>query len=197
MRRNANASYTERYAQAKKNRTDMKGTLLSLLLILIVLLSGFNCKDQTRKVSATLARTNGNDSTLNSFALSDSSLFDLRVCINKLGYPPNIPQNIYWNQPDTTGLTDIEKQDLVFKYNFDKAGKLTTYYYQGSMISGIFPLPYLFKYGNNNPALIYEINDVFFKSKYRIKYDLAMNIQWIEKLDSIGKRIEILTIEIK
>ena len=175
----------------------MKRTSRILMIILIVLLSGFNCMNQNKRVTATLTKTNGNDSTLNTFVLPDSSLLDLKLCINKFGYPPKIPQNIYWFKPDIAGLTDIEKHNLIVKYNFDKQSKLTTYYYQGSLISGIFPLPYFFKYDKNKPALICEINDGFYKTKYRIKYDTAMNIQWIEKLDSINKRIEILTIKIK
>ncbi len=167
------------------------------MVILIVLLSGFICMNQNKRVTAILTRTNGTDSTLMTLDLSDSSIVDLKFCINKFGYPPKIPRNIYWIKPDTTELTDFEKQNLVFKYNFDKAGNLTTFYYQGSMISGIFPLPYFFKYDKNNSALICEIIDGFYKIKYRINYDTVMNIQWIEKLDSINKRIEILTIRIK
>ena len=167
------------------------------MIILIVLLSGFNCMNQNKRVIATLTKATGNDSTLKTLVLSDNSILDLKFCVNGFGYPPKIPQNIYWVKPDTAGLNDFQKHNLVFKYNFDKEGKLTTFYYQGSLISGIFPLPYFFKYDKNNPSLICEINDGFYKTKYRIKYDTAMNIQWIEKLDSINKRIEILTIKIK
>lgn len=71
------------------------------------------------------------------------------------------------------------------------------YYYQGSLISGVFPLSYYFEYYKDNSAVISEIIDEFYKIKYRIKFDNIMNIQYIEKLDSDSNRLEILTINIK
>jgi hypothetical protein len=71
------------------------------------------------------------------------------------------------------------------------------YYYLGSYVSGIFPQPYFFRYCRNKPDLICEINDWFYRTKYRIKYDSLMNIQWIEKSDTINPRLEILNIKIK
>jgi hypothetical protein len=71
------------------------------------------------------------------------------------------------------------------------------YYYQGSLISGVFPFSYYFEYNNDNSAVISEIIDEFYNIKYRIKFDILMNINYIEKLDSDSKRLEILTINIK
>jgi hypothetical protein len=175
----------------------MKGILQFILVFLIAILSGFNCANQTKKVSATLTKSNGNDSILNSITLSDSSIFDLKHCIENFGYPGNIPLNIYWIKPDTSGMTSLEKENIVFKYIFDTDNKLITYYYQGSKISGIFPLPYFFLYDINKPELITQISDVFYRTKYLIKYDNDNNIEMIEKLDSLNNKIEVLTIKIK
>ena len=96
----------------------------SLIIILIVVLSGFTCKNQERRVSATLRNSNGKDSIINTFILPDSSELDLKLCIETFRYPPNIPTNIYWIMPDTTGFTNFEKQNIVLKYTFDQDGKL-------------------------------------------------------------------------
>ncbi len=175
----------------------MKKRVLSLMIILIVLLSGFDCKCQDKWVIATLTSINGNDSLLNAFIIPDSSKFDLKLCLEKFGYPPKIPTNIFWIKPDTAGFSNFEKQNIITKYQFDNEGKLSMYYYQGSLISGVFPLSYYFDYNKDNLALISEIIDEFYNIKYLVKYDNLMNIQCIEKLDSDNKRIEILTINIK
>lgn len=53
------------------------------MIILIVLLSGFDCKCQDKWVIATLTSFNGNDSLLNAFIIPDSSKIDLKLCIEK------------------------------------------------------------------------------------------------------------------
>lgn len=126
-----------------------------------------------------------------------SSKRDLKFCLKNYGYPPNLPDSIYWIKPDTTGISNLKKERLAFKYNFDPTGKVAMYYYQGSLNSGIFPLPYSFTYDKNKPELVTQIDDVFYKTKYQINYDTQNNINWIEKLDSLDKRIEILHIKIK
>ena len=130
-----------RYAQAK-NTTEMIRKLHFLILIFIVLLSGFDCKSQEQTVIATLIKSDGIDSNLNTFTYPDGSIIDLKLCIENYEYPPKIPQNIYWMKPDTTTLSEIEKLNLAIQYFFDSEGKLTGYFYQGSLISGIFPLLY-------------------------------------------------------
>ena len=167
------------------------------MIILIVLLSVFDCKCQDKLVIATLTSINWNDSLLNAFIIPDSSKIDLKLCIEKFGYPPKIPIDIFWIKPDTAGFSTFEKQNVITKYRFDNQGKLSMYYYQGSLISGVFPLSYYFEYNKDNSAVISEIIDEFYNIKYRIKFDNLMNINYIEKLDSDSKRLEILTINIK
>jgi hypothetical protein len=177
--------------------TTLKTKLLSFIIILIALLSVFDCKCQNKTITATLRIIDGNDSILNPFLLPDSSVFDLKLCVEHFGYPPKIPSNIYWRLPDTTGFTNLEKQNIVITYQFDNEGKLSMYYYQGSLISGVYPLPYFFIYDKDNSTLINEINDYFDNTKYKIMYDNSKNIRCIEKYDSLDKRIEILTINVQ
>jgi hypothetical protein len=177
----------------------MKKIQFLLQLILIVLIAGISsCSNDHRVVLASLTKDGDKEKkTFAEFKVSNSTLIDLKFCLKNYEYPPKLPENIFWVKPDTTGLSSIEKENLIFKYNFDPNGKVTGYYYQGSLISGIFPLLYSIIYDNSNPELVTQITDVFYKTTYQLKYDNLKNIQWIEKLDSFGKRIEILQIEIK
>jgi hypothetical protein len=177
----------------------MKKTHFLLQLILIVVITGIiSCSNDHRAVLATLTKEDkkGNK-VFTEIKVNDSTLIDLKFCLKNYEYPPKLPENIFWLKPDTAKLSSFEKENVIFKYNFDPSGKVRSYYYQGSQISGIFPLLYSIHYDKDKPELITQIYDVFYKTKYQIKYDNLKNVQWIEKLDSLDKRIEILLIKIK
>ncbi len=167
-----------------------------LIFFGVVLLSACNCTSQQKQAQNSLLQNNKNDYNVKTFEFPASTVVHLKTCIHKYGYPPSIPENVYWIRPDTTGLELYEKQNLLHKYHFNQQGRMDTYFYQGSMVSGIYPIAYSFKYDNHHPELVREINDDFYKISYRIEYDHATNIRWIEKLDSTGKKIEIALIKI-
>gem|GEM_PF-4962510 len=148
-------------------------------------------------VTAKLTNDIGKDSLFENCKLENRKVLDLKFCLENYKYPPKLSKDIYWTKPDTLGSSSLQKENIIFKYRFDNDGKVTMYFYQGSLISGIYPLPYFFQYDKNNPELVEKIIDGFYKIKYRIEYDESKNIRTIEKLDSLNKRIEILTLEIK
>lgn len=168
-----------------------------LIPILIVLITQISCNNHFKLVKAKLTNNVGKDSSFQDYRIKNNELLDLKFCLENYHYPPRLSKNIFWIKPDTIGYSSLQKENIAFKYKFDDKGKVTMYFYQGSMISGIFPLPYFFQYNQNNPELIENIIDEFYKIKYRIEYDELKNVRSIEKLDSLNKRIEVLTIEIK
>jgi hypothetical protein len=166
-------------------------------LILVISIALSNCSKEYKEVTGILTRNNGNDTILNCFSIENGTILDLKLCVDKFEYPPFIPEDFFWKIPDTSGYSNKEKDNLFFKYNFDTSGKVTMYYYVGSYVSDICALPYYFIYDRDKPELVYEITDWSCKTKYSIKYDDLLNVQSIEKLDSINERIEVLKIVIK
>jgi hypothetical protein len=104
--------------------------------------------------------------------------------------------NFFWTKPDSLEKSIGETGDIKYKYLFDTNGRVTLYYYQGSVISGIFPLPYQFEYESEKSDRIKLITDPFYKNAYVIHYK-NNTIHTIEKLDALNKRIEILIIDAK
>jgi len=144
-----------------------------------------------------LIRKQNNDTiSLKDTLIGFDTQIDLCFLVKNYHYPPRLPENIFWTKPDTTGYSIIEKENLKYKYNFNDEGKITLYYYQGSFISGIFPLPYFFDYDKNG-EYITRIIDGFHKIKYVINYSKSDEITSIEKIDSLNNFIEELEPVIK
>ncbi len=173
----------------------MRKILIMLKFLLTIFSLGFCYINNQREIFAQLIKTNEKDTiTFDPIKIDNSNIVDLRFCLENFKYPPKLSKDIFWIRPDTFGITIIEKENIKFKYEFDKNGRVILYYYQGSYISGIFPLPYLFKYDSKRPDKIIEVTDGFYKTKYRIEYDKNYNIKTIEKLDSLNHRLELLII---
>ena len=156
----------------------MKSTFLSLIVLFAT-----SCNMGSES-------NNNINNTYKTIVVKTNDFIDLKICVSEHLYPPHLPKNLFWAFPDTTNWTDKAKQNLVFKYRFDKTGKLQEYYYRGSVISAIFPLKNIFKYAPDNSELITEIIDPLYKSKYLIYYHHDNSIKQIEKLDSTGKVVE-------
>jgi hypothetical protein len=120
-------------------------------------------------------------------------LIDLDFLVMQIGYPPRIPQDFYWHIPDTSKISDIEKNQLFYKYRFDETGRVTLWYYLGSYISGIFPREYLFYY--DSVGHINKISDLFEKEEFYINYDNKNSISSIERKTISGELIEKLIIK--
>jgi len=150
-----------------------------------------------RTLNAYLIQKHNNDTISHYDTLvGDDSQIDLSFCLKNYHYPPKLPENIFWTKPDTTGYSIIEKENLKYKYNFNDQGKVTLYYYQGSFISGVFPLPYFFDYDKNEEHIT-RIIDGFYKTKYIVNYNKTYEITSIEKIDSLNNLIEKLELIIK
>lgn len=176
----------------------MRKTLIIVVFLLTTITLGFCYINNQRVIIAQLIKTTEKDTiTFDSIRIDNINVVDLRFCLENFKYPPKLSKDIFWIRPDTIGKTIIEKENIRFKYEFDKNGRVTLYYYQGSYISGIFPLPYLFKYDSKRPDKIVEITDLYYKTKYRIDYDKDYNITTMEKLDSLNHRLELLMISEK
>ncbi|HSY61176.1 MAG TPA: hypothetical protein VK796_04825 [Cytophaga sp.] len=156
-------------------------------------------------VQARLIRINGNNNTLlkndtiffDEIFVNGNQKIDLKFCLEKFSYPHSLPFDIYWAKPDTAGKSIDEITYIRSKYLFDKTGRVTLYYYKGSTLSGIFPLPYTFEYNSEKPNQIESIKDLYYKITYLIHYNNRNDIHTIEKIDSLNSRIEILIIDMK
>lgn len=162
-----------------------------LILLFFVLL--ISCSDNSSE-EKNLEQIMVNNQLRKTIIVKTNNKIDLKTCIKEHSYPQNIPQKFYWKIPDTTSWDEGAKIGLNVKYTFDEYGKIKQYFYQGSIISGILPLEYIFTYDVSNPNLISEISDVFYKEKYRIVYNQDNSVELIEKLDSLNNRIEIFKV---
>ncbi|NVK27761.1 MAG: hypothetical protein HWE14_06940, partial [Flavobacteriia bacterium] len=119
---------------------------------------------------------------------------DFLTCIEEHSYPPHLNRKIYWNLPDTSDWGYSAKSSIAHKYSFDSIGRVVEYYYQGSLISGQFPLTYRLEYASQNSSMITRIDDWFNKETYNIAYYDNGSVKQIEKWDSTGKIVELLSI---
>lgn len=128
----------------------------------------------------------------------DSNAKDMEaVCANapdfdfiakNFDFPPNITDNIVYKN------TIVKKQDepqMSNLYNmFDSLGRVRTYFYTGSMVSGISPQGYLFEYADNTPIIL-RLTDDADHSTYNIIYSDG-RISAIKHYDIEGNLLESL-----
>lgn len=168
-------------------------TIIKICIIPVILILGLSWIKENKVVVAYLTN-NKKTIWFKDIVIGDTMLVDLEFCIENYQYPPFLPKNIALTKPDINGLSKNEKQNLMIKYAFDENNKVRTYYYVGSSISGRLPFVYRFEYEEQNPEVISEISEPYYKIKYRIRYDNNKNIESIEKLDSLNVIIEKLVI---
>ena len=180
----------------------MNNLLKLILLLSIAVTCSVGFISNQKIIQARLIRINSGGTTLlksdtiffEKIFIHENETVDLKFCLEKFNYPPNLPADIFWVKPDTTEKSIDDTNHFRYKYSYDEKGRVTTYFYQGSLVSGIFPLPYSFQYSSKTGNQIKSIKDVFYKNTYLIHYNES-NIHTVEKLDSLNTRLELLLIE--
>jgi len=119
------------------------------------------------------------------------SIIDLNFCIKYFHYPPAFPLDIKLHNPI---MSDSSAKVDWTKYLYDKSGRLSQYFYQGSLVSGIEPLSYKLTYINETSINITKILDDKDNSNYYFYY-LTQNIAYIDLKDKENKIIERLLIK--
>lgn len=177
----------------------MKKSIAVLTLITsFTLLTGFFYSSNQKYLTGKLIRINQKDTVyFKTVTLSDNQVVSLKTCIENFHYPPSLPKDIYLTKPDTTEMSNKEKEEIMIKYIFDDQGRIIEYFYHGSLISGIFPWSYKFSYEPAIPNRILTLTNSSDKSVFKLSYNESNEIILIEKFDTLIKKTEILLPEIK
>ncbi|PLW93521.1 MAG: hypothetical protein C0592_05845 [Marinilabiliales bacterium] len=157
-----------------------------IFVLIIVLISIQMNAQNTVKARLTTLADNSNAKEME--AVCDSMPgFDFIA--KNFNFPPSINDNIvYFDQdeadhPNALGIGNM--------YNlFDELGRLRTFFYFGSLVSGMTPQAYIFEYAENTEIII-RLTDDADNSTYNIIYGDGL-ITAIKHYNSEGELLETL-----
>ena len=157
----------------------------------IVVIAGLLCFSQIHAQSVKAIHVYASDTTTGwTLEANYESLPDFNLYASEFNFPPKIIDNIRYIV-DSTNNPDSIIMDV---YNYhDSLGRLLSYFYQGSFVSGIEPIAYMFEYDTVNPFLISKVTDEKDQSVYVCEYSTKRNKSALTRMvhyNKEGKYIE-------
>ncbi|MBN2728013.1 MAG: hypothetical protein JXR53_02210 [Bacteroidales bacterium] len=126
------------------------------------------------------------DSNVKEIEAICASTPDFDFIAKNFDFPPNIADNIIYQN---TIVKKSDEPQMANLYNlFDSLGRVRTYFYSGSMVSGIAPQGYLFEYADDTPIIL-RLTDDADHSTYNIIYSDG-RISAIRHYDMEGNLLE-------
>lgn len=122
------------------------------------------------------------DSSTTRMTANCDSIVDFAFIAKTFNYPPEIGDNIVYSS-----VVDKNQEGIAISADvhnlFDEMGRLRTYFYRGSMVSGIIPQGYQFAYSIENPSQILLITDDADFSEYKLFYKACNNEQTLYRIE--------------